>query len=162
MRENIRNGSHKKKRRHPFSHFQKAITKYNAIKQIDGKSVAAYIAERQAMESILGDELSAATIAYFGDRFLDVRKRNKLLAHCRIEILPEIVFAYTWFDNLEILQKKEYAPLVEIIEPSVGKPYLWKDFDTAMRKKVIPFSSRRRSRSSDRSSFDLTERLRSL
>ena len=47
----------------PFSHIQKAITKYNAIKQINGKSVAEYIVEREAMESMLGDELSAATIA---------------------------------------------------------------------------------------------------
>ena len=47
----------------PFSHIQKAITKYMAIKQTNGKSVAEYIVEREAMESMLGDELSAATIA---------------------------------------------------------------------------------------------------
>jgi len=46
----------------PFSHIQRAIAKYNAIKQIPGKPVAEHVVEREAMESILGDILSSATI----------------------------------------------------------------------------------------------------
>lgn len=47
----------------PFAHIQRAITKYNAIKQTDGKSVAEYIVEREAMEGMLGDALSPDSIA---------------------------------------------------------------------------------------------------